>query len=53
MPETKRQYAANYRKPPLHSRFKQGQSGNPRGRPKKKPAGAAGRRAQRAGIGHD
>jgi hypothetical protein len=33
--ETKRQYAANYRKPPLHSRFKQGQSGNPRGRPKK------------------
>jgi Family of unknown function (DUF5681) len=35
MSETKRQYAANYRKPPLHTRFKKGQSGNPRGRPKK------------------
>jgi Family of unknown function (DUF5681) len=33
--DTKRQYAANYRKPPLHTRFKKGQSGNPRGRPKK------------------
>jgi hypothetical protein len=33
--ETKREYAANYRKPPLHTRFKKGQSGNPRGRPKK------------------
>jgi hypothetical protein len=27
--DTKRQYAANYRKPPLHTRFKKGQSGNP------------------------
>ena len=35
MPETKRQYAANYRKPPIHTRFKKGQSGNPRGRPAK------------------
>ena len=35
MSETKRQYAANYRNPPLHTRFKKGQSGNPRGRPKK------------------
>ena len=35
MPVTKRQYAANYRKPPLHTRFKKGQSGNPRGRPAK------------------
>ena len=26
-------YAVGYRKPPLHSRFKKGQSGNPRGRP--------------------
>ena len=26
---------ANYRKPPLHTRFKKGQSGNPRGRPAK------------------
>jgi hypothetical protein len=33
--ETKREYATNYRKPPLHTRFKNGQSGNPRGRPKK------------------
>ena len=31
--ETKREYAANYRKPPEHTRFKKGQSGNPRGRP--------------------
>jgi Family of unknown function (DUF5681) len=30
-----RDYAPNYRKPPLHTRFKKGQSGNPRGRPKK------------------
>src|SRR5215471_5544467 len=29
------EYAANYRKPPLHTRFKKGQSGNPRGRTKK------------------
>ena len=35
MSETKREYAANYRKPPLHTRFKKGQSGNPRGRPRK------------------
>ena len=33
MSETEREYAANYRKPPLHTRFKKGQSGNPRGRP--------------------
>ena len=35
MSETKREYAANYRKSPMHTRFKKGQSGNPRGRPKK------------------
>ena len=35
MSETERQYAANYRQPPLHTRFKKGQSGNPRGRPAK------------------
>jgi len=35
MSETERQYAADYRKPPLHTRFKKGQSGNPHGRPKK------------------
>jgi hypothetical protein len=35
MSGTRRQYAANYRKPPVHTRFKKGQSGNPRGRPAK------------------
>jgi hypothetical protein len=35
MSETKLEYATNYRKPPLHTSFKKGQSGNPRGRPKK------------------
>jgi hypothetical protein len=28
------EYQVGYRKPPQHSRFKKGQSGNPRGRPK-------------------
>src|SRR5271169_3348596 len=35
MSETEREYAANYRKPPVHTRFKKGQSGNPAGRPAK------------------
>jgi hypothetical protein len=35
MSETERGYAASYRKPPLDTRFKKGQSGNPRGRPAK------------------
>jgi Family of unknown function (DUF5681) len=35
MSETARTYAANYRKPPLDTGFKKGQSGNPRGRPVK------------------
>jgi hypothetical protein len=35
MADTQREYAANYRKPPVHTRFKTGQSGNPRGRPAK------------------
>ena len=30
-----RDYQVGYKKPPLHTRFKKGQSGNPRGRPKK------------------
>jgi hypothetical protein len=35
MSETKREYAPNYHNPPLHTRFKKGLSGNPRGRPKR------------------
>ena len=35
MSESQREPAANYRKPPEHTRFKKGQSGNPRGRPAK------------------
>jgi Family of unknown function (DUF5681) len=39
MSEHKRDYAVDHGKPPLHSRFKKGQSGNPRGpRPKNLPA---------------
>jgi hypothetical protein len=30
-------YSVGYKKPPVHSQFKPGQSGNPRGRPKKTP----------------
>jgi len=33
-PRAKRRYDVGYGKPPQHSRFKPGQSGNPRGRPK-------------------
>ena len=29
-----RGYAVGYREPPVHTRFKKGQSGNPRGRPR-------------------
>jgi hypothetical protein len=39
MSETAREYSANYRKPPVHTRFKKGQSGNPSGRPVKNLAG--------------
>ena len=39
MSETKRDYEVDRGKPPVHSRFKKGQSGNPRGpRPKNLPA---------------
>ena len=41
MSETERDYAANYRKPPLHTRFKKGQSGNPPGSAREKPGGVA------------
>jgi hypothetical protein len=33
-----RDYLVGYKRPPSHTRFKKGQSGNPNGRPKKKPA---------------
>jgi hypothetical protein len=32
-PEASRDYEVGYGKPPRHTRFKKGQSGNPRGRP--------------------
>ena len=31
----RREYEVGYKKPPEHSRWKPGQSGNPKGRPKK------------------
>jgi hypothetical protein len=34
MSEDPSDYQVGYRKPPRHSRFRRGQSGNPRGRPK-------------------
>jgi hypothetical protein len=35
-PETPRDYVVGYGKPPLHTRFQKGQSGNPTGRPRGK-----------------
>jgi Family of unknown function (DUF5681) len=32
--DDERDYKVGYKKPPLHTRFKRGQSGNPRGRPR-------------------
>ena len=34
LPDNEHGFEAGYGKPPRHTRFKQGQSGNPRGRPK-------------------
>lgn len=34
MTEDNRDYEVGYGKPPVHSRFRKGQSGNPKGRPK-------------------
>ena len=33
-PKTRRDYEVGYGKPPLHTRFQKGQSGNPKGRPR-------------------
>jgi hypothetical protein len=35
-PELRRDYAVGYGKPPLHTRFQKGKSGNPKGRPRGK-----------------
>jgi hypothetical protein len=35
-PEMSRDYAVGYGKPPLHTRFQKGKSGNPKGRPRGK-----------------
>src|ERR1700680_1782546 len=36
MPERTRHYEVGYGKPPLHTRFQKGKSGNPKGRPRGK-----------------
>lgn len=41
MARKKKDYEVGYAKPPKSGRFKKGQSGNPKGRPKKKGPGAS------------
>ena len=36
LPERTRHYEVGYGKPPLHTRFQKGESGNPKGRPRGK-----------------
>jgi hypothetical protein len=38
--DDKPDYKVGYNKPPLHTRFQKGQSGNPRGRPRGRPRGS-------------
>ena len=53
MDEVEGEYRVGRGRPPLHTRFKKGQSGNPRGpRPPQRPAGAARPRSERAGGRH-
>ena len=52
MAEDEHDYKVGPGRPLQHTRFKEGQSGNPGG-PRKRPAGIPGRCAQRAGLRHD
>ena len=38
--DDKADYKVGYKKPPLHTRFRTGQSGNPHGRPRGRPRGS-------------
>jgi hypothetical protein len=53
MSETRREYAANYRQPPLHTPLQERPVRQPPRSAEEEPAGAAERRAQRARIRHD
>jgi hypothetical protein len=41
MSEDRKDYAVGFGRPPKHTRFKKGRSGNPKGRPKTKKSGLA------------
>ena len=53
MSETKREYANNYRKPAAAHPLQEGPIRQPSRPAEERPAGASGRRAQRAGLRHD